>query len=66
MDIGPVIAAILPTIGLSVLFYYVMRTVINADRNERIAQAEYEAQERRAERAENTPPTTTKAHSTDD
>lgn len=39
------IAALIPSIGVGILFWFVMRTVIRADRNERLAVARMEAEE---------------------
>lgn len=39
----PYAAALLPTIGILVLFYIVMKNIIEADRRERRAQAEWDA-----------------------
>lgn len=39
----PYVAALLPTIGISFLFYVVVRHVMEADRRERRAQAQWEA-----------------------
>ena len=36
--------AIVPTIAISLLFWFVMRAILRADRNERAAQAKYEAE----------------------
>ncbi len=36
--------AIVPTIAVSLLFWFVMRAILRADRNERAAQAKYEEQ----------------------
>ncbi len=36
--------AIVPTIAVSLLFWFVMRAILRADRTERAAQARYEAQ----------------------
>jgi len=36
--------AIVPTIAVSLLFWFVMRAIIRADRTERAAQAKYEAE----------------------
>lgn len=50
-DWGPVLAAVLPSIGVGLLFWYAMRAVVNADRTERQALARMDAEERaRAER----------------
>lgn len=47
MGLSDVVTALMPTVGLSVLFYFVIKKVINADRNERAAQAQMEEQERK-------------------
>ncbi|MGO3343563.1 hypothetical protein ACTXJG_17440 [Glutamicibacter arilaitensis] len=39
----PYIEAIVPTIGLALLFWYVMKAITNADRKERQAEAEADA-----------------------
>ena len=36
--------AIVPTIAVSLLFWFVMRAILRADRTERAAQAKYEAE----------------------
>jgi hypothetical protein len=41
-----VIWTLLPTVLVSVIFFYVLRSVIRADRTERRAYARYEAEER--------------------
>ena len=43
--LGPVLAAVLPSIGVGLLFWFVMRAVVNADRNERQAIARMDAEE---------------------
>lgn len=43
------IGALIPSIGLGVLFYFVMRSIIRADRNERAQLAELDRQEAEAE-----------------
>ena len=40
----PYLAAILPTICVAILFYFVIKAIIEGDRRERIAQAKWEAQ----------------------
>ncbi|MGO1278558.1 MAG: hypothetical protein ACTMIB_07605 [Cellulosimicrobium funkei] len=35
MDIWPTLAALIPSIGVGVLFYVAMRAIVRADRNER-------------------------------
>lgn len=42
------IAALLPTIGVTLLFWYAMRLILSADRRERLAMARFEAEEDRA------------------
>lgn len=52
-----VVAALLPSIGVGLVFWFVMRAVIHADRRERQAVARLEAQERRPhERPADAPP----------
>ena len=43
-----VVAALLPSIGVGLVFWFVMRAVIHADRRERQEVARLEAQERGA------------------
>ncbi|MGB8379841.1 MAG: hypothetical protein WCG47_01115 [Dermatophilaceae bacterium] len=45
----PYVAALVPTIGILVLFYIVIRSVMEADRRERRAQAQWEAARSREE-----------------
>lgn len=45
------LAAIVPSIGVGVLFWFAMRALVNADRNERSALARMDAQEAAAARA---------------
>ena len=45
---GPALAALIPSIGVGVLFWYGMRAVINADRTERQALARMDLAERTA------------------
>ena len=53
--IYPYLAAILPTIGLLVIAYVVFKTIFEADRKERIAQAQWQAEaDRRAAAGEQT------------
>ena len=54
-DVWPYLAAILPTIGLLVIAYVVFKTIFEADRKERIAQAQWQAEaDRRAAAGEQT------------
>lgn len=43
MTIHPVLAGIIPSIAVALIFWWVMRAVLRADRNERLALAEAEA-----------------------
>jgi hypothetical protein len=57
------LAALLPSIGVGLLFWFAIRALVNADRTERQAMARMDAAERQAERTsavrinEETPPT---------
>lgn len=46
MTIHPVLAGIIPSIVVGLIFWWVMRAVLRADRNERLALAEAEASKR--------------------
>ena len=50
---GAVLAALVPSIGVGLIFWFGLRAVMNADRNERRAQAQIDAQERSAGREDN-------------
>lgn len=52
-DIWPYLAAILPTIGVAILFYFLMKNILEGDRRERLAQSKWEAEQdrRHAEQA---------------
>lgn len=41
------LAAIIPTIGVAVLFYYLVKAMLEGDRRERLAQSRYEADQER-------------------
>lgn len=43
--IGAVLVSILPSVGLALIFWYVMRAVIRADRRERAELAKIDAEE---------------------
>jgi len=54
------LAALLPSIGVGLLFWFAIRALVNADRTERQAMARMDAAERDAELAEmkkESPPT---------
>lgn len=42
-DWGAVLAALLPSVGVGLIFWFVMRAIINADRSEREALARMDA-----------------------
>ena len=54
--LGEVLAALVPSVGVGVLFFLVIRALVNADRNERAALARLEAQERAQKAAEGETP----------
>ena len=39
----PYIIALVPTVGIATLFYFIMKSILEGDRRERQAQAEWEA-----------------------
>jgi hypothetical protein len=39
-----IIVGLVPSIGLGLIFWYVMRAIIRADRNERAAEARFDAE----------------------
>lgn len=41
----PYLLAVVPTIGVGTLFYYVMKNILEGDRRERLAQAKWEAEQ---------------------
>ncbi|GAA2741921.1 hypothetical protein GCM10009868_09860 [Terrabacter aerolatus] len=48
----PYVLAIVPTVGVGTLFYFVIKSILEGDRRERLAQAQWEAQhDRRASTA---------------
>jgi len=44
-NIGPILMSVLPSVGLAVIFWYVMRAVIRADRREREELARIDAED---------------------
>lgn len=44
----PYVLAIVPTIGMGTLFYFVIKSILEGDRRERLAQARWEAAHDRA------------------
>ena len=53
MDWGPIIYSVTPTILLGLVFWFVMRSILRADRTERKVYAQIEAEERAKFEAEN-------------
>jgi hypothetical protein len=54
MDIGPALAALIPSIGVGLIFWLVIRALVNADRTERAALARMDAEDSaRADNREN-------------
>ncbi len=43
-----IVAGVLPSIGLGLLFWYAMRAIVRADRNERAAEARLDAADDKA------------------
>ena len=43
--IWPYLAAILPTIIVALLFYFLMKSILEGDRRERLAQSQWESEE---------------------
>ena len=44
-DIWPYLAAIIPSVGVGILFYVVIKNMIEGDRKERLAHSQWEAAE---------------------
>lgn len=42
----PYVLALVPTIGVGTLFYFVIKNILEGDRRERLAQARWEAEHR--------------------
>ena len=49
--VWPYLAAILPTILVAILFYFLIKSMLEGDRRERAAQRKFEAEQDRAEAA---------------
>jgi hypothetical protein len=45
-DIWPYLAAIIPSVGVGILFYVVIKNMIEGDRKERLAHSQWEAAEK--------------------
>jgi hypothetical protein len=55
MNLQVILAGVLPSIGVALLFFFVIRGVIRGDRNERAALAAQEAQAAAASAKQSTP-----------
>jgi hypothetical protein len=47
-SVMPYVLALVPTIGVATLFYFVIKSILEGDRRERLAQARWEAEHRKA------------------
>jgi len=54
----PYLAALLPTVAVGVLFYFLIKTILEGDRRERLAQSKWE-KEREKEQGRDTPENST-------
>jgi len=52
MNIGPALAALLPSVGVGLIFWLVIRALVNADRSERAALARMDAEDARGDKSE--------------
>jgi hypothetical protein len=50
-SVMPYVLAIVPTVGVGALFYFVIKSILEGDRRERLAQARWEAEHDRREAA---------------
>ncbi|HQF02424.1 MAG TPA: lysyl-tRNA synthetase [Phycicoccus sp.] len=44
--VWPYLAAIIPTIFVAILFYFLIKAIIESDRRERLAQSKWEAEQK--------------------
>ena len=51
-DVWPYLAAILPTIMVAILFYFLIKSMLEGDRRERLAQRRFEAEQDRQHAAQ--------------
>ena len=49
-EIWPYIAGIVPTIVVATMFYFLIKSMLEGDRRERLAQSRFEAEQDRADR----------------
>ena len=45
-DIWPYLAALIPSVGVGILFYIVIKNMIEGDRKERLAHSQWEAEQK--------------------
>ena len=50
----PYLAALLPTVAVGILFYFLIKTILEGDRRERLAQSKWE-KDREREQGRDTP-----------
>jgi len=58
----PYVLAIVPTVGMGTLFYFVIKSILEGDRRERLAQAQWEAEHDRRGAGTRTPSSPPVAH----
>jgi hypothetical protein len=58
-SVMPYLLALVPTIGMATLFYFVIKSILEGDRRERIAQAKWEKEHQVAHTATHTAPPST-------
>jgi len=46
----PYVAALLPTVAVAVLFYFLIKTILEGDRRERLAQSKWEKEQEKERR----------------
>jgi len=51
-SVMPYVLAIVPTVGVAALFYFVIKSILEGDRRERLAQAKWEAEHDRREQVQ--------------
>lgn len=52
-EVWPAIITLIPSIGILYLFWYVMKHILEGDRRERLAHAQWEAEQDRLRASEN-------------
>lgn len=49
----PYVAALLPTVAVGTLFYFLIKTILEGDRRERLAQSKWDKEQRESDTARN-------------